>query len=256
MTISSLLKILDNKYPFSVQEAWDKSGLFDSLHLEKIFNKTLITLDISLDVIDYAIENDCDLIVSHHPIYIDECDAKKTWFKKLKNKLDTFNISIISLHTNFDQNRFGMNYSLLKKLGLKKIKRLNRSIYAFKGVLQNKKTLEEVSLLIRKKFDCSELKFSSNYNFKHQVKTVAICGGSGSSEISKIQNKEKIDLFITSEIKWHLWANNLTKTILCELPHSLEKIFIEVIANFFVSQNINNFICYPLEKIKNLIVIK
>ncbi|MDE6429331.1 MAG: Nif3-like dinuclear metal center hexameric protein, partial [Malacoplasma sp.] len=68
-----------------------------------------------------------------------------------------------------------------------------------------------------------------------KIMKIAVVGGSGSSEISTILKKDKIDYFITSEIKWHTWIKNISDSFkILEIPHSVEKVFINTIKKKFL----------------------
>ena len=68
MKQKELTKFLQENYPESLASSFDlgKIGLqFGSE--DKEISKVMITLDATNDVIDEALENKCDLIISHHP---------------------------------------------------------------------------------------------------------------------------------------------------------------------------------------------
>jgi dinuclear metal center YbgI/SA1388 family protein len=82
-----------------------------------------------LDSIKKAIEEKCNLIVSHHPLIFNPLNRIDTKSEKgqiielaLKNE-----ITIYSAHTNLDFSRDGVSFTLAKKLGLQKIKFLENA---------------------------------------------------------------------------------------------------------------------------------
>lgn len=237
MKIKDVYNFLDNLYNFSSQEEWDKSGINTNSFLENDLNKAFICLDINEEIIIQAINSKVNLIISHHPLYVDEADNKKRWFKKIDKLLNLNQISTISCHTNFDKNKYGMNYYLCKKLGLKNIKRLDNNDYIFYGNFKKEKSILDISNLIKEQFDLEYAIMSHNIDSNKTINLVAICGGSGSSFIDDIKKKYKIDLYITSEIKWNYWNNtNNNKLLLCDVPHHIEKEFIVVIYNALITK--------------------
>jgi dinuclear metal center YbgI/SA1388 family protein len=87
----------------------------------------LISLDCTEDIVDEAIEKKCQLIISHHPIIfkglkkINGSDyVQRTVLKAIKN-----NIAIYAIHTNLDNYRFGVNYEISQRIGLKNSKILS-----------------------------------------------------------------------------------------------------------------------------------
>lgn len=230
MIVNELYKLLDQWYPFSEQEVWDKSGAILSFDYDVVFG-VMIGLDVTLGLVLDAIKNKCNVILTHHPIYIDEQDAKKKDIKNIINLLKENKISLISLHTNFDKNRYGMNYHLLKKIGLVGIKRSKNSSFLFYGDLKSKFNFQQFIKIITKKLTPDYIIFDYNNDRikeNKKINRVAIIGGSGSSDYEKILKKEKIDLFITGEVKWHVWNMSSKSIPIIDIGHSIEKIFIDV----------------------------
>ncbi len=123
MNLNDIIKIINSDYPFSYQEKYDNSGVIVGLFEQEI-NSILITLDINIDVIEEAIAKKCNLIISHHPIIFSA--IKQITTQNLRDRAIILaiknNISIVSLHTNFDNSSKGMSFEIAKQLGLKNIK--------------------------------------------------------------------------------------------------------------------------------------
>lgn len=66
MKIKELLDILDKIAPFSLQESYDNSGI-QFADLEAPIIKILLSLDLTLEILEEAIENKANLILTHHP---------------------------------------------------------------------------------------------------------------------------------------------------------------------------------------------
>lgn len=253
MKIKDVFNILNQLYDFSSQEEWDKSGINTNDFLNNKITKAFICLDINEELIIKAISEKVNLIISHHPLYIDEKDIKKPWLKKINKLIKLNEISIISCHTNFDKNKHGMNYHLCKKIGLKNINRLDNNDYIFYGDFEKGKNISDICNLLKQKFDLEYIVVSHNIDLNKKINRIAICGGSGSNFIDDIKKKYKIDLYITSEIKWNYWNNkNNNKMLLCDVPHHIEKEFIVVIYNLLMTKfknDIENFKKITINKI-------
>ncbi|EGZ31364.1 Nif3-like dinuclear metal center hexameric protein [Malacoplasma iowae] len=241
MKVNELYSILDKWYPFVSQDIWDNSGSF-SFFENEIISGVLIGLDVTLDIVTEAIQKNCNVIITHHPIFIDQNDIKKKHIKNIINLLNINKISLFSLHTNFDKNRYGMNYNLLKKLNLTNIKRSKKSDYLFFGELKTKMNINDFIVQINRKIKPDYLIYDKeNLFFKEnkKIKKVAIVGGSGSGEYENILKKDKIDLFITGEVKWHIWNLSSKSIPIIDVGHSIEKIFIEIISTKIKKLNLN-----------------
>lgn len=253
MKIKDVFNALNQLYDFNSQEEWDKSGINTNDFLNNKITKAFICLDINEELIIKAISEKVNLIISHHPLYIDENDIKKPWLKKINKLIKLNEISIISCHTNFDKNKHGMNYHLCKKIGLKNINRLDNNYYIFYGDFEKGKNISDICNLLKQKFDLEYIVVSHNIDLNKKINRIAICGGSGSNFIDDIKKKYKIDLYITSEIKWNYWNNkNNNKMLLCDVPHHIEKEFIVVIYNLLMTKfknDIENFKKITINKI-------
>ena len=68
MTVAEIYKRLCDKIPEDLREEWDNDGLMCSADDSAEVKRALVTLDVTEDVVDYAISHNFDLIVSHHPL--------------------------------------------------------------------------------------------------------------------------------------------------------------------------------------------
>ena len=119
MKIQELILFLEERFPLFLQESYDNSGLIIGSPDLKITN-VLICLDCIEEVVDEAIENNCNLIIAHHPIIFTSLKRingnthiERTIIKAIKN-----NIAIYALHTNLDNIVGGVNTKICDNLGL------------------------------------------------------------------------------------------------------------------------------------------
>ena len=126
MKLKILSSYLDSAVPLSFQEDYDNSGLQIGLP-EREISSAMVTLDVTDEVIDEAVSEDCDIIVSHHPLIFkgikrisDKTFTERILYKAIKN-----DIAIYSAHTNLDIFRDGVSRKMADKLNLKEIKILS-----------------------------------------------------------------------------------------------------------------------------------
>jgi len=124
MLVSDIIKILEEFAPLSLQENYDNSGLLIGSKNSSITG-ILLTIDITEDVVNEAIEKKCNFIISHHPLIFkpikrltNETETQRCIVKLLKN-----DIAVYAAHTNFDNVIEGVNAKIADKIGLK-----NRSV--------------------------------------------------------------------------------------------------------------------------------
>ena len=242
ITIKSIYDLLNSSFPIANQETWDQSGLrlFDLKSTP--ISKIILCLDCTKDIIDYAIENNYKLIISHHPIF-----TKNKYFEP--SKFDTENIkilkahkiSLLSLHTCIDNHEDGLNTYILKKIGVNNIQKNNCKYGCyFSGTLPNEITTKSFTKLLFKKLNLSHVIAMKN-RINNKVKNIALCCGSGFSVFrTEINNLNQFDAILTGDIKWHDWRLvDQCKWALIDIGHDVEKNFCFLIKEK-IEQNFKN----------------
>ncbi|MBS7014897.1 MAG: Nif3-like dinuclear metal center hexameric protein [Veillonella sp.] len=121
--VQQVITLMEQLAPRSYAESWDNVGLMVG-DRNAIVTGVLTTLDVTAEAISYAIEHDCNLIVSHHPLIFKglkqlSCDTAQG---RMINQLIQHNIAVYSAHTNLDIAPGGLNDMLAERLGLIDIK--------------------------------------------------------------------------------------------------------------------------------------
>ncbi len=123
MKARRIAKIIEDFAPLNLAEKWDNVG-FQIGSRNKEVKKVLVTLDITDETIKEAIDEDVDMVISHHPFFfngIKRIDLDSYKGKLIKDILDN-DIVIYSAHTNLDKARYGINELIAIRLDLKDIK--------------------------------------------------------------------------------------------------------------------------------------
>ena len=121
MIVKDIIKLLDDKYPFCYAEDYDNVGLIIGDEQNKV-KGIIVCLDAIESVIDEAIEKNCNVIVSFHPIIFEGLKkiTNTNYVEKAVNKCIKDNISLISIHTAMDNSIVGVNKIICDKLKLNK----------------------------------------------------------------------------------------------------------------------------------------
>lgn len=121
--LKDIIEVIESFAPVSFQEDYDNSGL-QTGQPEMTVNGALITLDVTEQVIDEAISNNCNLIVAHHPLTLKGIRSitGKTEPERIIISAIQNNIAIYSAHTNLDSVENGVSTILAQKLGLENIR--------------------------------------------------------------------------------------------------------------------------------------
>lgn len=126
MKLNNLVKKIENKYPLNLAYNWDNVGLIVG-DFDNDIKRILVTLEANESIIEEAIENNIDLIVTHHPFIFKKINKINT--KDLKgrliHKLIKNDIALYSMHTNFDIAIDGLNDYFMEIMGFKNTKILD-----------------------------------------------------------------------------------------------------------------------------------
>jgi dinuclear metal center YbgI/SA1388 family protein len=117
MKLSEIIGLFEAFAPFSLQESYDNSGL-QTGSPEMEITGALICLDVTEKVVDEAIEKSANLIISHHPVIFGGIKrltgnsfVERVLISAVKN-----DIAILSVHTNADSVKNGVNARICDKL--------------------------------------------------------------------------------------------------------------------------------------------
>lgn len=219
MKIKDIIKFLEERFPLSLQEEWDNSGLQIG-NIENDLTNIMISLDLDEQTIQKAKEKSCNLIINHHPFLfssIKSIDLNEEKGKIIKDLIKN-DITVFAMHTNLDIGKGGVNDNLAKLLELRDISNLdtnNENPMARFGYT-NEITAYDFSKFIKEKLNCKGLILYGDKDKK--IKKVALCGGAGSDFINDAIKKD-CDLIVTSDVKYHEAIDNCKKINIVDPGH-------------------------------------
>ncbi len=119
MIVNDVINYLEELSPTSYAEGFDNVGLLVGDKKQKITG-VLVTLDTLESVVDEAIETNCNLIVSFHPIVFKGLKklTGKTYVERVVMKAIKHDIAIYAIHTALDNSNKGVNNMICEQLGL------------------------------------------------------------------------------------------------------------------------------------------
>ena len=224
MKIKEVLSALERFAPLPLQESWDNAGLQVGL-TETEVSGALLCLDVNEKIVDEAIQKGCNLIVSHHPLLFrglktisDLTDVQRTVMKAIVH-----GICVISMHTNMDNAKGGVNFRIAEILGLRDVRffasKIVDGIEAGSGVigdLPEALAADDFVQAVKKAFDvecamCNEL-------LRRKIQKVAICGGAGDFLLDEAL-KAGADAFITGEMHYHQYFGYEQRIQICVIGH-------------------------------------
>lgn len=118
-TAGQLIGFLEQQYDPALQAQWDNSGLQVGDRQAQV-SKVLLSLDVTGEVIEYAVSERHNFILSHHPLLfaaLKSIDVRTGTGNVLARALANA-ITIYSLHTNLDVAPGGVSHQLARVLEL------------------------------------------------------------------------------------------------------------------------------------------
>jgi len=126
LKIKELIQEIEEYAPLPLQEDYDNAGIQVG-DVNQLATGALITLDVTEDVVDEAIDLGCNLIISHHPLIFKPIKSLKgtNYVERCIIKACKHDIVIYSAHTNLDNVKGGVNFHLANLIGLQNIRVLS-----------------------------------------------------------------------------------------------------------------------------------
>ncbi|ADK13893.1 MULTISPECIES: Nif3-like dinuclear metal center hexameric protein [Clostridium] len=119
LRVQDIHDILEKRAPSILKESYDNVGLMVG-DMKCEVGSILVALDCTLEVIEEALRNNCNLIFTHHPLLFKRpyTITTDTLIGKKIIELIRNNINVYSSHTNLDSVKGGINDIIMEKLGL------------------------------------------------------------------------------------------------------------------------------------------
>lgn len=201
MTVRELYTFLEEKIPRALSCDWDNDGLMVCPDDKKEVRRVLVALDITAAVVQHAIKEGYDLIVSHHPLIFRPIKAVAVG-ETVANKvirLLTSGVSAMSFHTRLDAVEGGVNDVLASSLGLCDITPFGKDGEEMGriGILSQPISLRDFAQRVKNATGATRVQISDAGKL---VSRVALLGGGGAGELSAAA-AAGADTYLTGELK-------------------------------------------------------
>ena len=207
--IQEIIAYLETKFPKDLAYAWDNVGLQIG-DVNKEVKRIMVALDATTAVIDEAVQNKIDFMITHHPFFfsgIKIIDFSNPQGRNIQ-QLIKHDIGIYSMHTNYDVANGGMNDLLANKLKLQQIEKFAMvdEVHGLGriGQLTHEMDLADFVTCIKNQWLVEEkpsLKIV-NAHQENNLKKVAIVAGNGTKYIREAKNAGA-DIFVTGDVDYH-----------------------------------------------------
>lgn len=198
LTVQQVYDFINERAPFETQLAFDNSGLLVG-HPDNEVTGIHFALDVTNHVIDEAIANGANLIVTHHPMMFSAIKrlVETGHEARLLCRMIRAGISLISAHTNLDQAPGGCNDVLAQTIGLTDIEGEG---FVRVGALPHPMTAVELAAHIGEKLgDVVRVMGDPTA----VITRVGMCSGSGADEWPAAAAMGA-QAFLTGEVKHHI----------------------------------------------------
>ena len=174
-----IIKRIEKLAPLDTAEPWDCPGQLVETKNREI-TRIILALTVTDEIIRQAKEKNCQMIISHHPLFYIPLNYK--------------DIDIYCAHTNLDLAQGGTTDTLIEKLNL--------CPSETDGFLRYVNTDIEISDFVKILKEISpNMRYVNNKNIKTLHK-IAFCAGSGSEFIEEAFQKGA-DTLVTGDLKFH-----------------------------------------------------
>ena len=246
MLLREIINSIESVAPRSAQETWDNSGMQVG-DTGRDIQSVLLTTDITEDVVNEAVLNGCQLIISHHPLLFHGLKqvCGQTPQARIVEMAIKHNIAIYSAHTNLDSVEGGINTRLAERLGVKGYRILipasrETGIPTGLGVigkLDSPMKYEAFIAHVREVLQCTYVRYTRAR--RAMIETVALCGGSGAEFIEEAIN-QGADVYLTADCKYHEFQDADGRIGLIDIDHwyserHAREIFKDILAPLGVS---------------------
>ncbi|MBR2930881.1 MAG: Nif3-like dinuclear metal center hexameric protein [Clostridia bacterium] len=228
MTVREIYSRLSERIPESLRESWDNDGVMCSSDEAREVRRALVTLDVTEEVVDYAVANHFDLVLSHHPLIFRPLPSltEDSHVARKVIKLIKHDVSVISLHTRADKVEGGVNDTLCELLGIKDAIPFGEGDLGRIGTLDEELNMEDFSYMVKDLLGAEGLLVADACI---PIQRVAVVGGDGKGYV-KDALAMGADTYLSGRIGYNVMAEGVEMGInLIEAGH------------FFTEQPVTSF---------------
>lgn len=253
MKIIEVVNALERFAPLPLQASWDNAGVQTGLTEAWEVSGALLCLDVTERIVDEAIARGCNLIVSHHPLIFHklarlsgEDYVQRTVMKAIEN-----HICIVSMHTNMDAARGGVNFKIAEKMGLKGLRFFGTQQQATTtgedgekqtvdggdgviGTLPEAMAADDFVLMLKRTFDVECV--MANELLRRPIARVALCGGAGDFLLPDAI-AAGADAFVTGEMHYHQYFGHEQEIQIAVIGHYQSEQFTNEIFRDIILEN-------------------
>lgn len=243
MKVADIVGAIEEFAPLSIQEKWDNSGLAVGSPDADV-HKVLIGFDCTPELVDEAVSEGADMIVTHHPLIFGGLKriTPEDFVGLAVIKAIKAGICVYAAHTTADKVISGVSGAMAKRMDLVNVSILepdgNGDVgLGVIGQFREPMTAIEAVEYVKKKFALKYVRCSRPID--GPLSRVAMCGGSGSSLIDRAM-ASGADLYISGDISYHHFFTTPTFMVI-DIGHFESEVDITGVLFSLLTKNFPNF---------------
>ena len=212
MKVRDIIAAVEEFAPAALQEEYDNTGLQIGSPDQEVHG-VLVGFDCTETLVEEALGRGCDMIITHHPLIYHPlrsiCPSDPVGAAVIAAVKG--GVAVYASHTAADKTPDGVSWAMARKLGLENVRVLAPQMpgqaghdgqigFGVVGDLPEALLAAEAVALVKKAFGAPVVRTSALV--KEPVRTLAMCGGSGSSLISKAI-EAGAQMYICGDISYH-----------------------------------------------------
>ncbi len=206
MKIKEIAAAIENFAPLSLQESYDNAGLIVGRPDDEV-HRALLAVDVTDDVLDEAIEEGCDIVITHHPIVFHPLKRFNSadYVQRAVERAIRHGIALYACHTNLDSAPGGMSWQLARLLGIGELEVLEKGPqpgvgFGVAGNLPEAMEIEAFFSRLREVTGVRAIRHSAIA--RRMIRRVALCTGAGGS-LMEAARAAKADLYVTADLRYN-----------------------------------------------------
>lgn len=247
MKCQDIVERLEELSPQKYACDWDNVGLLVG-RKERDVKRILVALDATKEVVEYAVNQNMDMLITHHPMIfssVRQVNEEDFTSEKILTLAEN-RICYYAMHTNFDAvggmaelaaGKEYMNLRDTKPIDIceccveqgNEMEGMGRY-----GILPKPMTGEEAAQYVKERFHLDfVMLYQSEAEDQRIFERIAIMPGAGKSEMQAVK-RQGYDLYLTGDFGHHggMDAMDMGMTIIDATHYGLEHIFMEYMVNY------------------------
>ncbi len=202
MNAKQLYHKFEERIPSSLREPWDNDGVMCLPDGSSEICRALVVLDVTEEIVDYAIERGFDLIVSHHPLVFKPLSAidEENHISRKLIKLICSGITVFSFHTRADKLVGGVNDRLADILGMYDAVPFGEGDLGRIGTIDEPMEIQDFAYRVKQLIGADAVRYADGFSDVHKV---AVVGGDGKGYV-KAAIEAGADTFLSGRIGYNV----------------------------------------------------